>query len=228
MPILGRLRPYPEAYRDTYLAFLTRLNLLVIPMAIMIALCSGVALDALWGPEWATAADILQCMAPMAATYAYGYGIADLFVTQNRSRELRILGLIEMLVRVSAVSIGVCISAHWAALAFSWATVAVVILRVLVAGRKGPVTIADHIRAALPSLPPCLGTAVGCAIGLFVSSRNAFDSMQSTLIAVGLGCAFGGSAAIALTISRREIISLVKLFRIRRRGSAITSSSRAD
>lgn len=213
MPVMGRLRPYPDAYRATYLAFLTRLNLLVMPMSIVMLFCSQVAVAAVWGPKWALAGDLLQCLFPVAAVAAFGYGISDLFVTQNRSRELRTLGIVEMVVRVAVVGGGVVFGAHVAALSYAWSTVAVVVIRVLVAGRSGPVTVMDHARTAVPALPPSAAAAAGCAAGLALSAHYGLSVVWSLSLSVGLGCALAALVGVAVPNTRREIIGLARLFR---------------
>jgi PST family polysaccharide transporter len=221
MPVLGRLRPYPEAYKDTYLAFVTRLNMVVMPVSVVMLVCARVAVAAVWGPRWDIAGDLIQCMFPIAFTYAYGYGMGDLFVTQNRARELRKLGIFEMVLRIAALAGGVMINAHWAALAYGWSTFIVIIVRVLVAGRSGPVTVRHHLATAIPAMPLNIGAAVGCLAGLWLSRHYGLAVVPAAIVPVTLGCVLAAVAGVATPVTRHELRNLAKLFKPEKNGGAI-------
>ena len=199
LPVLARLRIYPDLYKQAYLSLITKLSMIVLPSAIGLTWVARPLVLAVLGQKWDQAGQILQALAPAIAAHGLGYAAGDLFITQNRAKELRILGIGEMVVRVAAVSIGLIFGPIGAALGFSIATLAVVVVRAIVAGRSGPVTSSDHFKACIPALPMALGAAVGCTAAAFASDYAAISALGVTIMV----CAFGGVGALACGLSIR-------------------------
>ncbi len=213
LPVLARLRPYASAYRDAYLQFLTRLNLVVIPAAIFLIAAGRPLVMAALGPNWQQAGQLLMLLAPVVAALGYGYAVSDLFITQDRSRELRMVGLAESAMRVLAVFIGIQFGIYVAAVCYAAATVLAVAIRVFVAGRSGPVSVADHLATALPALPLSVGCLLGCEAATLLGRQAGLTAMGEA-VALCLAGALGALAAgLTFKISRAALLSASEILR---------------
>ena len=211
LPVLARLRPFPEEYRSLYLSFLQRLHLLVIPAAAFLLLAGRPCVEAVLVSRCREAGEFLSILAPVVGVLGF-YPILDLFITQDRAAELRTIGLVEMVVSIGAVFRGIQVGLYAAAAAYAAATVMAVVLRIVIAGRTGPVTAMDHVRTALPSLPipTCRGFAGLCG-GIFrcgtVQQRS---DRVATMIITGLA-ALLGLACLWFFASSREVAEVIAL-----------------
>jgi polysaccharide transporter, PST family len=190
LPVLARLRPFPEEYRSLYLSFLQRLNLLVIPSAAFLLLAGGPLVETILGTRWREAGELLSILAPVVGVLGF-YPVLDLFITQDRTAELRTIGLLEMVIRSGAVFLGIQFGLYTAAASYTAATFIALILRIAIAGRTGPVTVMDHVRTALPSIPICAGVSLGCVGGYFIAEKLDFDRIMTTAIVTGLAAILG-------------------------------------
>jgi len=213
LPVLARLRPYASAYRDTYLEFLTRLNLAVIPASVFLIAAGRPLVTAALGPNWREAGQLLMLLAPVVAALGYGYAVSDLFITQDRSRELRMVGLVESGMRVLAVYIGIQFGIYIAAVSYAAATVLAVVVRVFVAGRSGPVTILDHLATALPSLPLCAGCLLGCEAGIYLSRQAGLAPMAEASVICAAAILTALTAGLVFKTSRAALLSASEILR---------------
>ena len=213
LPVLARLRPYASAYRDAYLQFLTRLNLVVIPASIFLIAAGRPLVTAALGQTWQQAGQLLMLLAPVVAALGYGYAVSDLFITQDRSRELRIVGLAESALRVVAVYIGIQFGIYVAAMSYAAATVLAVGIRVVVAGRSGPVTIADHLATAIPALPLSAGCLLGCEAATFISRQAGLTFAAEAVVLCFAGILGAVAAGLAFKTSRAALLSASEILR---------------
>lgn len=213
LPVLARLRPYPGAYRDAYLQFLTRLNLVVIPAAIFLIAAGPPLVTAALGPNWQQAGHLLMLLAPVVAALGYGYAVSDLFITQDRSRELRMVGLAESAMRVLAVYIGIQFGIYVAAISYATATVLAVCVRVFVAGRSGPVTVADHLATAIPALPLSIGCLLACEAVTFVSREAGLTFTVEAVVLCFAGVLGALATGLAFKTSRAALLSVSEILR---------------
>ena len=213
LPVLARLRPYPTAYRDAYLQFLTRLNLVVIPASFFLIAAGRPLVTAALGPNWQQAGHLLMLLAPVVAALGYGYAVSDLFITQDRSRELRMVGLAESAMRVLAVYIGIQFGIYVAAISYATATVLAVAVRVIVAGRSGPVTVADHLATAIPALPLSVGCLLACEAAIFVSGHAGLTFTAEAVILCLAGASGALAAGLAFKTSRAALLSVSEILR---------------
>jgi len=213
LPVLARLRPYPTAYRDAYLQFLTRLNLVVIPASIFLIAAGRPLVTAALGPNWQQAGHLLMLLAPVVAALGYGYAVSDLFITQDRSRELRMVGLAESAMRVLAVYIGIQFGIYVAAISYATATVLAVAVRVIVAGRSGPVTVADHLATAIPALPLSVGCLLACEAAIFVSGHAGLTFTAEAVVLCLAGASGALAAGLAFKTSRAALLSVSEILR---------------
>ncbi len=213
LPVLARLRPHPDLYRRAYLDLIRNLNIVVWPAAVLVFFAAPPLVILVLGQRWTEAGQLLQALSPLVATPGFGYVGTDLFITQDRSRELRTLGLIEVVFRVLGVIAALPFGVLWVAASYSLTTAVVVAVRVVVASRKGPVTLGDHLGAAAPAVPLALGAFVGCWLGGVAAAQLAL-AQAPTLAAICLG---GGGVSCAIGFasksSRRAIIQLAATLR---------------
>jgi hypothetical protein len=86
------------------------------------------------------------------------------------------VGLAESALRVVAVYVGIQFGIYVAAVSYAAATILAVAIRVFVAGRSGPVTIADHLATAIPALPLSVGCLLACEAAHSARLRRALLS----------------------------------------------------
>ena len=214
LPVLARLRLQPELYRQAYLTLVTRLNMIVIPSSILLTIGARPLVLTILGAKWELAGRLLEVLGPVVAALGYGYAVGDLFITQNRSRELRFVGMVEMVARLSAISIGLHFGVIYSALGYTVATLAVVSVRVLVAGKSGPVTVWDHCRASFPALPLAAGAASGGFAGIYASHIQQTSPLATTCIILAAGALCSLLAALSVKSSREELITLAVSLRL--------------
>ena len=212
LPVLARLRPRPELYRKAYLDLVRNLNIVVWPAAVLAFFAAQPLVTLVLGPRWTEAGQLLQALSPLVATPGFGYVGNDLFITQNRSAELRTLGFIEVAFRVLGVVAALPFGVLWVAASYSATTVIVVAVRVVVASRTGPVTLADHLGAAVPAVPLALGALAGCWLGELAAAQLALPQLPAVAVIClggGLGCAIG----LASKSSRNALVELAATLR---------------
>jgi PST family polysaccharide transporter len=217
MPLLTHLRPFPDDYREAYIALVRKLCTFLLGAAVVLAFIALPLVQALLGAKWSEAGYVLTALSPALAVTGLGYCAGDLFVTQDRSGELRNLGLIELIVRVAAVAYGVSIGLIGAAIGFSLSTILVVWLRVYVAGSKGPVSMMDHFRAALPGLPIALGALIGCLGSSWIARALDLSALLQTVM-IGVGAvATAAIFGLSVSSSRAAMGELLGTFALKKR-----------
>jgi PST family polysaccharide transporter len=153
-------------------------------------LAGGPLVETILGSRWREAGELLSILAPVVGVLGF-YPVLDLFITQDRTAELRTIGLLEMVIRSGAVFLGIQFGLYTAAASYTAATVLAVVLRIAIAGRTGPVTMMDHVRTALPSIPICAGVSLGCVCGYLVAEKLDFGRITTTVIVTGLAAILG-------------------------------------
>ena len=196
MPVLTRLSDRPPLYRDAYLQLSRRLTLVVAPLAAILCLTAQSLVLVVLGPKWMSAGIILAALAPALAGYGAAYSLGDLFITQNRSSELRNLGVIEMIFRVASIAVGVTQGIVGAAVAISISTLTIIPVRMWVAGREGPVTFPDQLGTLSAAARPVFGALV-IGFGATMASQAFGADPLVTLISVGSAGIFGMVAGLA-------------------------------
>lgn len=223
MPFMARMRPYPQEYKSAYIGLVTNLCSFLFPMSVALTFCARPLIHTILGSQWDDAGSCFMMLAPSLAFYALGYSASDLFITQDRSGELRTLGLFEAFIRVGSIAIGVQIGLTATALAFTISNSVMAMRKVYVASRSGPVTLKDHFAAIIPAVPLAGGAAIG-AVSVqildrfmgFTDPALAFSQLGASMIcSLIAGLLFSSSRAALLAI-----LSLVGLGRFVRRWTA--------
>jgi PST family polysaccharide transporter len=225
MPLMTRLRSDPPEYRKAYLGLVRRLCVFLMPLSVTFAFTAVPLTRMLLGDRWHTAGLVLTALAPALAFMGIAYAVADLFITQDRSAELRNLGLFELVVRVGAISLGATIGLIETAAAFTLSTMLVTVVRTFVAGRRGPVTAGVQLRSASAGLLPALGAAVLITpVFFFLGSDSDLVRTVSRVMAGILGAFLG---ALLRKPSREAMAELAESFGlgrlVRRRAARATA-----
>lgn len=216
MPLMARLRPHPDEYRQAYLDLVRNLCTFLFPLSIALTFSGRALIETVLGGRWGQAGDCFTMLAPSLAFFALGYSAGDLFITQNRAGEMRTLGLIEAAVRVGAIALAVRYGAVVTALAFTLSNSVMALRKVYVASRTGPVTLRDHVSAASSALPLAAGAAFGA---LLVSAAAVYRPMPAHVLApLQIGSAALGALVFGLCLrtSRQALLSIVSLFGLHR------------
>jgi PST family polysaccharide transporter len=216
MPLLTHLRSDPDSYRQAYLELIRKLTTFLIPLAVLLTFASKPLTMVLLGARWADAGVVLGILAPTLAALGLGVSVSDLFVTQDRSGELRTLGLVEMTLRIGACAIGVFFGLIGVSIAYTVSTIIVCVLRVIIAGRTGPVSAKDQFRQILPSLPLAVGSIVGCAAATLALMHFHPTPLVSLVAIFGAGGVIGLGCGIAAPASRRAIFEVFSTFGIKK------------
>jgi PST family polysaccharide transporter len=209
LPVLARLRPHPLLYRQTYLGLVERLSCTLVPASVLLVFIGVPLVHVMLGEKWTLAGILLSVLAPGLAVYGTIYPVSDLLISQGRGSELRTTGIYDLVLRVAGTLIGAYFGLVGAAAGFTMGTVAMLPVRIVVGGRKGPVTAPDQWRAILPSVPIGIGTAIGCGTVAFALQKWSLGSLGA-LVA---HCAAGGLGAVLGTLcfgsSRRAVRDVI-------------------
>lgn len=212
LPLLTHLRPDPEAYREAYLRLTRTLTTFMMPAAVFLGFAGEPLALTLLGDQWAEAGWVLTCLAPTLAMVGMIHSLNDLFITQNRSSEMRNLGLIEMTIRIVAIAVGAMFGLVGVSIAFTASSVVAGAMRVFVAGRSGPVSAVDQFRQFVPALPMSIMIALACGATL-VGFRFYPLHPASELAALMAAAVVGAVLSLAIfRTSRTALLELLQTF----------------
>lgn len=212
MPLLTRLRSEPPEYRLAYVGLVRKLCTVLFPISIMLVFAAGPLVRALLGNRWDAAGQVLAVLSPTLIAVAVAGAASDLFITQDRADELRTVGLIETVARVGAILVGVRFGLIATAFAFTASTTFAVALRMIVAGRKGPVTIGDQLGATLPSIPMAVGSGVGCFMMTSLADHLALAAAPASALLLTGGIAGGMVIGVLIPASRAAMLEIIEIF----------------
>lgn len=184
LPLLARLSGHADEYRAAYARLQRQLTVFLFPLAVTLSFAAIPLMIALLGIRWELAGQVLAALAPTLGAHVFGYAAGDLFLTQNRSAELRTLGLVELVIRVSAVAALIPYGLVWAACGFTISTFAAAALRVFVVGRIGPVNRIDQLRAAGAGVPPTIGSVIACLAATAVTPDEWLSPWRAAIVII--------------------------------------------
>jgi PST family polysaccharide transporter len=212
LPVLARYRPYPDLYRQTYLSMVRMLSVCLMPASLVLFFAAPAIVTMLLGPKWSATGLALRALSPAICGLGLAYAIGDLFVTQNRSAEMRNLGLLEVVMRVGIIWIGVQFGLVAAAAGVSVATLLVVPMRLFTIGRSGPITVMDQVSAAAPGVPVGLGAAAAAMpMWLLTEHFTSSATIQAGMIVVAGGIG-GLGIGLLWPVSRQALLDLAGTF----------------
>ena len=201
LPLLARTRDEPERYRRAYLRMLEIIMALTYP-GVVFAVCANreLILVAL-GPRWIDVAPIFAVLGLGALLAPISYSTGWLFITQDRTREMRNWGFASSVGYVLSFIVGL----PWGPLGVAISYIAVGALQAPIlwrlATRSGPVSLRDLIMTVAPCLAAA-GVAAATTLALQPLLPPGVVALGVMMVAAYVAFAL----ALACTTSGRAIL----------------------
>jgi PST family polysaccharide transporter len=212
MPALSRLHEDPERYRRAYVSLSERLAMLTVPAAALMVVTADWIVALLLGAQWHDSAPIVAWLGVAAALLPVSVTTGLLFVTQDRAPELLKVGTLNSTISIVSILIGLPFGPVGVAASFALGSTFVrAPMCFWLAGRKGPVTVADLLASVAPSV------VAGCAVfaAVFAFRHLPLVETASPMVALMLCvCVTFAIAAISFSCiprSRRALLSMGQL-----------------
>jgi polysaccharide transporter, PST family len=189
-----------EAYRRTFTSVASKLNLLLVPMIAFAVVDAHAIIRVVLGDQWDGAARVFEVLGVGGLVEPLIVMTSWLFVSQGRTRDYLLLGLVSVPVMVLGFVIGLPYGMVGVATAYTVVTCAGVVPTLWFVGREGPVAARDLYRSCALGAVVGLAVAIGAVIGR--EAVGTADALVSLLVSGALGAA-AGCLAIALLPSAR-------------------------
>jgi len=184
IPALSRLAGHDERYRDAYRRIVQKLLLLSLPLVGLLIGTADWVIELLLGPGWEGAVAIFFWLGIAALYQPLSNAIGWLFITQDRTRELRQWGLFSCLITIASFLVGLPFGPVGVAASYALAGLFIK-LPVLFwwAGGSGPVHSRMLWETLLTFLPLGVGTAaISLAIHPWLLSTVAAQAISITAV----------------------------------------------
>jgi PST family polysaccharide transporter len=190
-----------------------KLAMVTAPAAALTVVAADWIVFLLLGPQWHDSAPIFAWLGVAAALMPVAVTTGLLFVTQDRAVELFKVGVLNSAIIIVSVLVGLPFGPVGVAASFALGSTFVrVPLCFWLAGRKGPVTVADLFGSVAPS------AIAGCAVFAVVFAFRHLAPVETAAPIVALmlsACVALAVAAICFACiprSRRALLSMGHLF----------------
>jgi O-antigen/teichoic acid export membrane protein len=212
VPALSRLQNQPERYRQAFLQAYESIALVSFPFtALFLSLAHPLTLVVL-GPKWEKAATILASFTMVALYYPLSNVASWLFATQGRGRDALIGFSISSVVTVVSFIAGLPYGPVGVALAYSIACLTILLpVRFYIAGRQGPVGIADLWMGFLRYMP--LWFVVWISSYMVRRTVAKLFPLEQVVICVPVGLAAGAVFVCLVAPLRRSALNLLNALR---------------
>ena len=194
IPVLSRLQPSPELYRQYYLKALYPLAFVMMPGAAFMAAMSSDLVYILMGSQWARAGTILSVLGILGLLFPVSNTLGWHYIASGATKRMLRWGLFDGAVVVTAVVVGIPYGGIGVAAAFSTARVLLFLPGIWYATRTVPVGVSDVLKTIRVPLP----SSVAIGTMLYISRQTIladFDAWSRLLIALP------AAAAAYLTIA---------------------------
>ena len=174
IPTLSRLQGETARYRKGFLEVLEKLVLVTSPLIGYLIATSDWVVDVFLGPQWHDAARIFLWLGVGAFVQTVGNTTGWLFITQQRTKDMFIWGILGSGLSVASFVVGLPFGPIGVAAAYAISGILIrTPLNIWYVSRRGPVSARDIYRASLP--PMLAGLAVLAAVVIF---RLVFPGLQ--------------------------------------------------
>jgi PST family polysaccharide transporter len=230
VPVLTRVKDDPVVYLRTYRNTMRMIMLVCAPLVTFLLVGRVWVVDILLGPRWQQTTPIFLALGVAALVQPMNNSVGWLMLSQGRSKEVFVWGIIGSSITVASILVGL----PWGALsvAISYGAVQVAIVTPLLwwfCCRRGPVKIRDLLSVSAPLLFVCL--CAGFAFealrqlvfpGFFAAVPSALGLLLALIWVAGVG-----AALLSLHPAGREVLrgAMLALREFLPRGSARAAAS---
>lgn len=180
IPALSRLVGKDKEYREAYLAILEKILMIAMPIVALLVGASDWLVLVILGDKWTAVAPIIMALSGAIFAQVVSDSVSWLFISQDRTREMMLWGVISTGLAVTSFLVGLPWGALGVAAAYSLMDFFIRTPFLLwYIGRRGPVSAGDVYRLWLPFF--VMGLAVLGALRLI---RYAFADIDAVM---GLG-----------------------------------------
>ena len=206
-PLFCRLSQHENELAISYLGLIARISLLWIPTAAMLPFISNDVVLIILGERWIAAAPILAWLAPALAGLGMVAPFGQLMISQGRIRELRLWGLIEVLIRGGGAAVGSYFGPVGAAMGFSCTTLGVAVPAIIwIIARK------STINAVLPAWFAALSTALGIFLGQLIAKELALALIGKVALELLIAIVMWSATIILIPASRKIVAAFMLEF----------------
>lgn len=223
LPALSRVVEDPERYRRGYGQIVGFIMMLTVPaIAFLIVMADWVILVVL-GAQWISAAPIFAWLGLAGLIQPLSHTTGWLFITQDRTREMLVWGIIGSALSIAAFVVGLPYGPVGVAAAYAVTSVAVKApLLFWWVGRRGPVSALDLLCTIKVPLYAAIAVAAAArATRFFVDTPHPILGLGLALVAALLGA---GLVLIATVAGRQTLRDARSTLSLLRRGSGQSSS----
>ncbi|WP_165225072.1 lipopolysaccharide biosynthesis protein [Affinirhizobium pseudoryzae] len=193
VPTLARLSDEPARYRQAYLTVVPLLLIALVPGIAALIIVAPTFIPFLLGPEWQESALIFSALGFAGLLQPLNNPAGWLFISQGRSRDFMIWGVVTATTSVAAFVIGLPYGVYGVAVCYTISEYLRTPFLWWFIGRKGPVRVRDMLSAAGPTL---IGAHL--AIGGFFWLDPALPGNPIAQAAIAASLTYSVSILIAL------------------------------
>jgi PST family polysaccharide transporter len=191
-PLFSALQDDAPKYRRGFQKTVSMISLITMPLAAGIFICSKQIVAVLLGQRWSAATNIVQILAVAAFIRPAITAIGFVMVTCGKTTRYAVLGILDSLALVAAVSVGVMWGARGVAIGHVAATYIVFLPLVWWALKDTPVELSGWLRAIAP---PAACSLFMVAVLYVLSGLIPFKNNLAALfcyVPAGAACYFAG------------------------------------
>lgn len=209
MVALSRLQDDPDALRVMYVRMISRSNIILMPVAVLIATGAAPIVELLLGPDWTAATPLLAWMSIMTLRAGATYGLRYLLLGTGHSKQLFFNAILRSALLAAAIyasaSYGLVIMTATFMLTELFITLPMMIYQALC---KTPVDLGCIARASLWDM----ALAAGIAGVLMVGVDPLLTELPAVLHLAALMVVIGAIYAVRIALSpelRRDVMGIV-------------------
>jgi O-antigen/teichoic acid export membrane protein len=207
-PLFSSLQDDEPKYRRIYEKTVSTLSLITMPVAAGVFVCSKQIVLLVLGQRWSSAADIVRILAVAAFIKPAISTIGIVMVTCGKTARYAIIGFLDSIALVVAISVGVKWGARGIAIGHVLVTYIVFLPFVWWAFKGTPVRLSLWLRAiARPAICSLLMVAILSILSGFIRFQKNLTSL-SLLVPLGIVCY--SAAMLALPGGRRILSALLR------------------